>query len=110
VRVYAYGPNPDEPLIVYEQQGGLGRRFLHADHQGSIIALADAYGSPVAVNGYDSWGIPNATNQGRFGYTGQAWLPDLGMYYYKARIYSPTLGRFLQTDPIGLIRSPGREI
>jgi uncharacterized protein RhaS with RHS repeats len=23
------------------------------------------------------------------------------MYYYKARIYSPTLGRFLQRDPIG---------
>jgi hypothetical protein len=23
------------------------------------------------------------------------------MYYYKARIYSPTLGRFMQTDPIG---------
>jgi uncharacterized protein RhaS with RHS repeats len=23
------------------------------------------------------------------------------MYYYKAHIYSPTLGRFLQTDPIG---------
>src|SRR5690349_4362348 len=32
----------------------------------------------------------------------QMWLPDLGMYYYKARIYSPTLGRFLQTDPSGL--------
>ena len=38
---------------------------------------------------------------GRFRYTGQAWIPELGMYYYKARIYSPTLGRFLQTDPIG---------
>ncbi len=25
---------------------------------------------------------------------------DLGLYYYKARMYSPTLGRFLQTDPI----------
>nr|WP_228244274.1 RHS repeat-associated core domain-containing protein [Porphyrobacter sp. GA68] len=24
-----------------------------------------------------------------------------GLYYYKARMYSPTLGRFLQTDPIG---------
>ncbi len=23
------------------------------------------------------------------------------MYYYRARMYSPTLGRFLQTDPIG---------
>jgi hypothetical protein len=29
------------------------------------------------------------------------WLGELGMYYYKNRIYSPTLGRFLQTDPIG---------
>lgn len=39
--------------------------------------------------------------KGRYRYTGQAWIPELGMYYYKARIYSPTLGRFLQTDPIG---------
>ncbi|MGR4893622.1 RHS repeat-associated core domain-containing protein, partial [Sphingopyxis sp. LARHCG72] len=38
---------------------------------------------------------------GRFGYTGQAWIPELGMWYYKARIYSPTLDGFLQTDPIG---------
>src|SRR5436305_8927397 len=29
------------------------------------------------------------------------WMPEIGMYYYKARMYSPTLGRFLQTDPIG---------
>ena len=40
-------------------------------------------------------------NVGRFQYTGQTWLPELGMYYFKARIYSPTLGRFLQPDPIG---------
>ncbi|HYD25220.1 MAG TPA: RHS repeat-associated core domain-containing protein, partial [Croceibacterium sp.] len=46
-------------------------------------------------------GIPGAGNAGRFQYTGQAWLPELGMYYYKARMYSPTLGRFMQTDPIG---------
>ncbi len=29
------------------------------------------------------------------------WIASLGMYDYKARIYSPTLGRFLQADPIG---------
>ncbi len=29
------------------------------------------------------------------------WLPEIGLYYYKARIYHPKLGRFLQTDPIG---------
>jgi len=25
----------------------------------------------------------------------------VGLYHYKARVYSPTLGRFMQTDPIG---------
>jgi RHS repeat-associated protein len=29
------------------------------------------------------------------------YLPAIGMHYYKARMYSPTLGRFMQTDPIG---------
>jgi len=55
----------------------------------------------VVASAYDDYGIPSAYNLGRFQYTGQAWLPELGMYYYKARIYSPTLGRFLQPDPIG---------
>jgi RHS repeat-associated protein len=99
VHMYAHGQGADEPLIAYVS--GVGRYFLHADQQGSIIALSDPNGNPVAVNGYDAWGIPNSTPPGRFGYTGQAYLSELGMYYYKARIYSPTLGRFLQTDPIG---------
>jgi RHS repeat-associated protein len=101
VRLYAWGPNADEPLVWYEGTGGPVRRFLHADHQGSIIAVVDDAGNPIALNGYDAWGIPNAVNGGRFQYTGQAWLGELGLYYYKARIYSPTLGRFLQTDPAG---------
>src|SRR3546814_20220615 len=53
------------------------------------------------INAYDEYGIPAPGNLGRFGYTGQTWLPEVGMWYYKARIYSPTLGRFMQTDPIG---------
>jgi RHS repeat-associated protein len=28
-------------------------------------------------------------------------LPDVGLMHYKARIYSPRYGRFLQSDPIG---------
>ncbi len=28
------------------------------------------------------------------------WFKELGLNHYKARIYSPKLGRFLQTDPI----------
>jgi RHS repeat-associated protein len=71
------------------------------DERGSIAALVDAGGTPTTINRYDAWGVPGASNAGRFQYTGQAWIPELGLYYYKARFYSPTLGRFMQVDPIG---------
>ena len=29
------------------------------------------------------------------------WDAETGLYFYRGRAYSPTLGRFLQTDPIG---------
>ncbi|HLL30991.1 MAG TPA: RHS repeat-associated core domain-containing protein, partial [Allosphingosinicella sp.] len=100
---YVHGSDPgaDDPLLWYENFVAGWRRALVADHQGSIVAVADMNGNPLRINAYDEYGIPNAGNQGRFQYTGQAWIPELGMYYYKARIYSPTLGRFLQVDPIG---------
>jgi RHS repeat-associated protein len=45
--------------------------------------------------------LVHLVNWRRNSYTGQIVIPELGLYYYKARIYSPYLGRFLQTDPIG---------
>jgi len=102
LRRYFWGPGADEPII--QDEGSAlnctGTRFLHPNHQGSVIAASNCSGQIAAVNRYDEYGIPQAT-WGRFQYTGQAWLGEIGMYYYKARIYSPTLGRFLQTDPIG---------
>ena len=101
VRRYVHGPGSDEPLVWYEGSGTGDRRFLHTDERGSVVALTSSAGTIMATNAYDEYGIPASTNLGRFQYTGQTWLSELGMYYYKARIYSPTLGRFLQTDPIG---------
>jgi len=91
------------PLVQYNgsQVGTSYRRFLHSNHQGSIIAHSDYSGNVAVTNSYDAFGIPEVGNEGRFGYTGQMWLPELGVYYYKARMYEPRLGRFLQTDPIG---------
>ena len=98
-----WGPGADEPIL--EDTGGAldcsGTRFLHADERGRVTASADCWGHALQQNSYDEYGIPAPGNRGRFQYTGQAWLPELGLYYYKARMYSPTLGRFLQTDPIG---------
>jgi RHS repeat-associated protein len=101
LRRYVHGPGADEPLVWYEGSGTGDRRFLHADERGSIVAVTNSSGTTLNVNGYNEYGIPSSGNGGRFRYTGQTWLSELGMYYYKARIYSPTLGRFLQTDPIG---------
>ncbi|MGZ8286897.1 MAG: RHS repeat-associated core domain-containing protein [Allosphingosinicella sp.] len=91
----------DDPLIWYDNLASGWRRALLADHQGSVIQVADMYGNPVATNSYDPWGLRPTTNAGRFGYTGQTWMPELGLWYYKARLYSPTTGRFLQVDPVG---------
>ncbi|MEC7796131.1 MAG: RHS repeat-associated core domain-containing protein, partial [Pseudomonadota bacterium] len=101
LRRYVHADGSDTPLVWYEGAGLGTRQSLYADHQGSIVARTNAADAVIGVNTYDEYGIPGAGNSGRFQYTGQAWLPELAMYHYKARIYSPTLGRFLQTDPIG---------
>jgi len=101
VRRYVFGPGTDEPLVWYEGAGTNDRRWLMADERGSVVAVTDGNGNPMAINSYDEYGIPGSSNLGRFQYTGQKWVPELGMYDYKARIYSPSLGRFMQTDPIG---------
>lgn len=101
LRRYVYGPGIDSPLVWYEGSGTTDRRWLHQDERGSVVAISDGTGAVSAKNKYDEYGIPAASNVGRFQFTGQSWIAEIGMYYYKARFYSPTLGRFMQTDPIG---------
>lgn len=103
LRRYVHGAGVDEPLVWYEGAAvsAANRRYLHANHQGSIVALTGASGTTLRVDTYDPYGVTGASNTGRFQYTGQAAIPELGLYYYKARFYNPGLGRFMQTDPIG---------
>jgi RHS repeat-associated protein len=113
LRRYVHGADgkTDDPIAWYE---GSDVRFLYGNHQGSIVLAADAQGSSTTQFKYDEYGKAQMTSVnagcggliaincgGRFLYTGQALIPELEMYYYKARVYSPHLGRFMQTDPIG---------
>ena len=98
---FVHGPGADEPLIQYDGVDLATKRHLHADHQGSVIALTDAAGTSIATNRYDEYGVPQPTNSGRIGYTGQMWFKEFGLNHYKARWLDPKLGRFLQTDPVG---------
>ena len=91
----------DEPLVWYEGSGTSDRCWLLADERGSIVAGTNSAGAAQAVNSYDAFGIPDASNVGRFQFTGQAYIAETSLYDYKARTYDPRLGRFMQTDPIG---------
>ena len=101
VRRYVHGPGVDEPLVVYEGAGTATKNWQYADHLGSIIATADATGASTAIDTYGPFGESSLTTGIRYGYTGQRSMAALGLLYYKARFYSPSLGRFLQPDPIG---------
>ncbi|QSX28772.1 hypothetical protein JYB88_10845 [Shewanella cyperi] len=72
-----------------------------ADEKGSIITETSSSGSVLAQHSYGPYGEPQDVSSSRFRYTGQILLPGTELYYYKARVYNPKLGRFMQTDPIG---------
>lgn len=88
----------------YTGTGTASRVFYVADERGSVIAGTDGVsGARTFTNKYDEYGRPAGGNQGRFQYTGQVYLESTGLYHYKAGVYDPSAGRFLQADPIGYL-------
>jgi RHS repeat-associated protein len=59
-------------------------------------------GNPITGTtfSYDPFGNPSAPLSGQpFHYVGMYYDAETGLYYDRARYYSPTLGRFMQTLP-----------
>jgi RHS repeat-associated protein len=104
LRRYVHGPGVDNPIAWYEGSGVGTKYFLQSDERGSITSVSNASGIVQAIYSYDEFGIP-ATNSGSlaspFRFTGQLYFPEIGLYNFKARMYAPSLGRFMQTDPMG---------
>ena len=103
LRRYVHGVGVDVPVVWYEGTAlnASSRNHLIRDRQGSVIAVANDAGTSYTINNYDVFGIPDPNNLGRFSYTGQMYLPEIDLLYYRARVYNPQLGRFMQVDPIG---------
>ena len=97
---YVPGVGLDDVVVSYTGSGTSSRIWQLADERQSVIGLADGAGA-ASVQAYDEYGVRAGAYTSRFQYTGQMWLPDAGLYHYRARAYDPNLGRFLQTDPIG---------
>lgn len=87
--------------------------FSRADSTGSFTPLTDALGSTIALvdaSGnlstqytYDPFGnttVSGVLSSNRSQYTGRE-NEGNGLYFYRARYYSPLLGRFVSEDPLG---------
>jgi RHS repeat-associated protein len=99
-RWYAYGLGSNDVLNQSNVVAGT-RAALIPDIQGSVIASLDSGTGTLSKIGYLPYG-KSASVSTPFGYTGQRIDPETnGLYYYRARHYSPAWGRFLQSDPIG---------
>jgi RHS repeat-associated protein len=121
----------DHIKLVFNGSNTLTRRYLHgpmidqiladenvvpkqiswplSDHQGTVRDLVNNSGIIQNHLRYDSFGkIVSQTASAltpRFAYTGREWDSEIGLYFYRARYYDPTVGRFIGEDPIGFAAS-----
>ena len=92
--------NIDEPLARISSDGTI--RYYHADALGSVIALTDDVGNVKTQYNYSPFGeteILGEPSDNPFQYTGRE-NDETGLYYYRARYYSPVLRRFISEDPL----------
>lgn len=97
---FAQGPNIDEPLA--ESVGGATYDY-EQDGLGSVTSLTNSAGALALSYTYDSFGKITASAgsvANPFLYTGRDFDFETGLYYYRARYYDPSSGRFLTEDPI----------
>ena len=77
--------------------------WLISDHLGSTSGTVSASGNLVSSLRYTAFGEVRAasgTTSTDYRYTGQRIEAEIGLYYYVARFYDPTLGRFISADTI----------
>lgn len=104
LRKFIYGPGIDEPIVMIAVDGqNETKYYYHFDGLGSGRALSDADGDVVESYDYDVFGKPTIFGSvgNPYFFTGRQYDGETGLYYYRARYYSPQIGRFLQIDPIG---------
>ncbi len=102
---YIYAGSRNIARINFDAAGvPVSKTFYHGDHLGSTIGLTDQETTVVWDRMYlpygetftGSGGIQN-THQ----YTAKELDEDTGLYYYGARYYKPSIGRFMSVDPVG---------
>jgi RHS repeat-associated protein len=79
-------------------------QYFYNDHLGSRRAVTDSTGAVQAKIDYTVWGVPTVTNYNGYdgsldvSYTGKE-KDATGLYYFNARYYDASIGRFITEDP-----------
>jgi RHS repeat-associated protein len=75
-----------------------------SDHQGTVRDLLNAAGAIINHVDYSAFGVvlaqSNASVGDRFLYTGREYDANLALYWYRARWYDASSGRFTSVDPL----------
>ncbi|WP_337175134.1 RHS repeat-associated core domain-containing protein [Paludisphaera sp.] len=100
---YLHGLAVDE-LLARTDSAGTTAWYL-ADKLGSVRDVVDTSGAVINHIVYDSFGKvvseTSPANGDRHKFTGREYDAETGLYYYRARYYDSTTGRFLEQDPVG---------
>ena len=107
-RTFVYGTYIDEPLLM---KADSTKTYYHRNQQYSITALTDDTGIVIERYVYDAHGnttilSPEGTLRTEsepgnpFAYTGRYHHPALNLYFFRARYYDATAGRFIARDPL----------
>ncbi len=94
-----HGTGLDEVLLEIDDSNDV--TYLHHDRIGSTIATTNDTGAVIDTYAYSPWGECDDMSGTTFGFQGQRFDHETGLYFMKARHYDPKIGRFLQPDPIG---------
>lgn len=78
---------------------------LLTDALGSTLALTNSAGTTTAIYSYGVYGnaVSTGSDSTPFQFTGRENDGNAYLYYYRARYYNPTFGRFISADPVGLL-------
>ncbi|HSF30476.1 MAG TPA: RHS repeat-associated core domain-containing protein [Candidatus Tectomicrobia bacterium] len=83
--------------------------MLTTDRLGSVRTLAQRDGTWLLTRRWTPYGVQLAHDSSasftwssrlRYGWTGREYDTETGLYFHRARYYAPTVGRFIQEDPV----------
>jgi RHS repeat-associated protein len=109
---YVWSPVYVDAIV--ERDRGAERLYVQQDANWNVTAIVDTSGNVAERYVYDPYGnvsvlapdwSPRATSSFAwiYLYQGGRFDPATGLYDFRNREYSPTLGRWLQNDPIGFL-------